>query len=124
MKIIFFITILIFISTFLYFKNNKFNIKLYKKNEKISNFKKNQLSQESNIKKIYLREDERINLNPDINIKIDIYDKEYEIINKSNIHRARLAKFKKSKFNGEYIFVDDNQNIYKFVTLICIFGIM
>ena len=115
MNIIFFISILIFISTFLYLKNKKIKINFYKKNEKISKFKKNQLSKESNIKKIYLREDERINLNPDINIKVDVYDKEYEILNKTNIHRARLAKFKKSKFNGEYIFLDENQNIYKIV---------
>ena len=106
---------MIFISTFLYLKNKKIKINFYKKNEKISKFKKNQLSKESNIKKIYLREDERINLNPDINIKVDVYDKEYEILNKTNIHRARLAKFKKSKFNGEYIFLDENQNIYKIV---------
>ena len=121
MKIVFFIAILIFISTFLYLINNKILIKFYKKNEKISNFKKNQLSKESNIKKIYLREDERINLNPDINIKVDLYDKEYEILNKTNIHRARLAKYKKSKFNGEYIFSDENQNVYKVVNGIKIY---
>ena len=121
MKVVFFIAILIFISTFLYLINNKILIKFYKKNEKISNFKKNQLSKESNIKKIYLREDERINLNPDINIKVDLYDKEYEILNKTNIHRARLAKYKKSKFNGEYIFSDENQNVYKVVNGIKIY---
>ena len=115
MKIIFYIAILIFITSFLFIKNNRVNKKLYKKNQKISNFKKNQLSKESNIKKIYLREDERINLNPDINIKVNIYDKEYEIKNKTNIHRARLAKFKKSKLNGEYIFLDKNKNVYKIV---------
>ena len=115
MKTILFIIILICILIFLYLKNNKININLYKQNKQISTFKKNQLSKESNIKKIYLREDERINLNPDINIKVDIYDKEYEILNKTNIHRARLSKFKKSRFNGEYIFLDENQKVYKVV---------
>jgi len=33
---------------------------------------------------------------------------------KSNIHRARLSKFKKSKLNGEMIYQDDEQKIYKF----------
>ncbi len=113
MKIVFFISI--FTLLFLFLKNNQIKIKLNKKNEKISNFKKNKLSKETNINKIYLRNDERINLNPDINIKVDIYDKEHEIFNKTNIHRARLAKFKKSKFNGEYIFLDENQNVYKIV---------
>tara|TARA_Y100001978_G_scaffold197807_1_gene209247 strand:- start:114 stop:482 length:369 start_codon:yes stop_codon:yes gene_type:complete len=113
MKSILFIIILIFIVIFLYLKTQNKNSKLLKKNMKISNFKKTLLSKEFNINKIYLRNDERINSNPNINIKIDIYDKEYEIINKTNIHRARLAKFKKSKFNGEYIYLDNDENIYK-----------
>ena len=107
------ILILIFVLIFLYLKTQDKNSYLLKKNIKISNFKKTLLSKEFNINKIYLRNDERINSNPNINIKIDIYDKEYEIINKTNIHRARLAKFKKSKFNGEYIYLDNDQNVYK-----------
>tara|TARA_Y100000589_G_scaffold252523_1_gene241089 strand:+ start:733 stop:1101 length:369 start_codon:yes stop_codon:yes gene_type:complete len=112
---ILFTALLVFIVFFLYLKAKKIKIKFFKKNLKISNFKKNSLSKESIIKKIYLRNDERINLNPDINIHIDLYDKDYEIINKTNIHRARLAKYKKSKFNGEYIFLDDNENVYKVI---------
>ena len=38
----------------------------------------------------------------------------YNINRKSNIHRARLSKFKKSKLNGEMIFQDEEQRIYKF----------
>ena len=34
---------------------------------------------------------------------------------KLNIHRARLSKFKESKLNGEMIFQDDSQKIYKFI---------
>ena len=113
MKYILFITVFALILILLNAKNSTF--KLSKKNKKISNFKKSLLSKEFNIKKIYLRNDERINLNPDINIHIDLYDKDYEIINKTNIHRARLAKYKKSKFNGEYIFLDDNENVYKVI---------
>jgi len=41
-------------------------------------------------------------------------DDEENINRKSNIHRARLSKFKKSKLNGEMIFQDDEQRIYKF----------
>ncbi len=115
MNSILFAALLVFIVFFLYLKAKKIKIKFFKKNLKISNFKKNSLSKESIIKKIYLRNDERINLNPDINIHIDLYDKDYEIINKTNIHRARLAKYKKSKFNGEYIFLDDNENVYKVI---------
>ena len=115
MKNILFIAVFAFILIFLYLKATKSTIKLLKKNKRISNFKKSLLSKEFNIKKIYLRNDERINLNPDINIKVDIYDKDYEIINKTNLHRARLAKFKKSKFNGEYIYLDKEENVYKII---------
>ena len=115
MKNILFITPLILLATFLYLKNKNKKIKSLKKNIKISNLKKTLLSKESHINKIFLRNDERINLNPDINIKVDIYDKEYEIINKTNLHRARLAKFKKSKFNGEYIYLDKDENVYKII---------
>ena len=31
-----------------------------------------------------------------------------------HVDRARLSKFKKSKLNGEMIFQDDEQRIYKF----------
>ena len=115
MKSILFITIFALLAIFLYFKSKKSTFILINKNKKISNFKKSLLSKEFNIKKIYLRNDERINLNPDINIKVDIYDKDYEILNKTNLHRARLAKFKKSKFNGEYIYLDKDENVYKII---------
>ena len=113
MKNILLITPLILLATFLYLKNKNKKIKSLKKNIKISNLKKTLLSKESHINKIFLRNDERINLNPDINIKVDIYDKEYEIINKTNLHRARLAKFKRSKFNGEFIYLDEDEKVYR-----------
>ena len=53
-------------------------------------------------------------ITPNIDIKIGFYDNEDNINRKSNIHRARLSKFKKSKLNGEMIFQDDEQRIYKF----------
>ena len=115
MKSILFITIFALLVIFLYFKAKNLTFKLLKKNKKISNFKKSLLSKEFNINKIYIRNDERINLNPDINIKVDIYDKDYEILNKTNLHRARLSKFKKSKFNGEFIYLDKNENVYKII---------
>ena len=113
MKNILFIAVFIAIVIFVYLKAKKSAVKLSKKNIKMSNFKKSLLSKEFNINKIHLRNDERINLNPDINIKVDQYDKDYEIINKTNLHRARLAKFKKSKFNGEFIYLDEDENVYK-----------
>jgi len=84
------------------------------KNLKLDKFKKKQQSTQTNIERIFLREEEKIFSNPNINIYIGIYDNEEKINRKSNIHRARLSKFKKSKLNGEMIFQDEEQRIYKF----------
>ena len=85
-----------------------------RKNLKLDKFKKKHQSRRTNIERIFLREDEKTFSNPNINIYIGIYDNEENITRKSNIHRARLSKFKKSKLNGEMIFQDDEQKIYKF----------
>ena len=84
------------------------------KNIKLDKFKNKLQSRQTNIERIFLREEEKTFSNPNINIFIGIYDKEENINRKSNIHRARLSKFKKSKLNGEMIFQDDEQRIYKF----------
>ena len=85
------------------------------KNIKLNNFKNNLQSTQSNIDRIFLRQEEKTLSNPNINIYIGIYDNEDNINRKSNIHRARLSKFKKSKLNGEMIFQEDEQRIYKFI---------
>ena len=85
-----------------------------KKNLKLDKFKNKLQSTQTNIDRIFLREEEKTFSNPNINIYIGIYDNEENINRKSNIHRARLSKFKKSKLNGEMIFQDDEQRIYKF----------
>ena len=83
------------------------------KNLKLDKFKNKLQSMQTNIERIYIREDEKTFLNPNLNIHIGIYDNEDNINRKSNIHRARLSKFKKSKLNGEMIFQDDEERIYK-----------
>ena len=84
------------------------------KNLKLHKFRNKLQSTQTNIERIFLREEEKTFSNPNININIGIYDNEENINRKSNIHRARLSKFKKSKLNGEMIFQDDEQRIYKF----------
>jgi len=83
------------------------------KNLKLNKFKNKLQSTQTNIERIFLREEEKIFSNPNINIYIGSYDDEENINRKSNIHRARLSKFKKSKLNGEMIFQDEEQRIYK-----------
>ncbi len=105
--IIFILILILLISRILYLKKNK--------NNKLFKFKKKFLSKESNIQKIFSRDDERTSLDPNININIGLYDSEEIIKRKSNIHRARLAKFNRSKLNGEIIFVDQDQKIFKYI---------
>ena len=107
------IVLVFLISGVIFLVYKKFNSKK-PKNSKLEKFKNKLQSTQTNIERIFLREDEKTSSNPNININIEIYDKEDNIIRKSNIHRARLSKFKKSKLNGEMIFQDEEQRIYKF----------
>ena len=84
------------------------------KNLKLEKFKNKLQSTQTNIERIFIRDEEKTFSNPNVNIYIGNYDNEENINRKSNIHRARLSKFKKSKLNGEMIFQDDEQRIYKF----------
>ena len=97
----------------IFFVYKKINSKK-SKNLKLDKFKNKLQSTQTNIERIFLREEEKIFSNPDMNINIGIYDNEENTNRKSNIHRARLSKFKKSKLNGEMIFQDEAQRIYKF----------
>ena len=107
-----FVVILIFLGV-IFFVYKKISSKKTK-NLKLDKFKNKLQSTQTNIDRIFLREEEKTFSNPNINIYIGAYDNEDNINRKSNIHRARLSKFKKSKLNGEMIFQDDEQRIYKF----------
>ena len=107
-----FLVFIIFGVIFLGYK--KINSKKIK-NIKLNKFKNKLQSKQSNIERIFLREEEKIFSNPNISIFIGIKDTEDNIKRKLNIHRARLSKFKESKLNGEMIFQDDQKRIYKFI---------
>ena len=106
-----FVVFLILVVIFLVYQKNKSK---KTKNLKLEKFKNKLQSRQTNIERIFLREEEKTFSNPNINIAIGVYDDGDKINRKSNIHRARLSKFKKSKLNGEMIFQDDEQRIYKF----------
>ena len=105
--ILFILIIVLLIYKFLNLKKNK--------NKNLLKFKNKLLSKESNIEKIFFRDEERTASDPNININIGLYENEDNINRKSNIHRARLSKFKKSKLNGETIFIDPDQKLYKYI---------
>ena len=106
----FFLTFIVLISVYLIFKKKFFS---NKKIKKIKNFKNKFINTEAKIEKIFLRNNERLIKDPNIDLKIGLYDKEIDLRLKTNIHRARLAKFRKSKLNGEFIYQDLKGNIYK-----------
>ena len=106
LRIIFVLGIILISYKIINFKKNK--------NKNIIKFKKKLLSKESNIEKIFSRNDEKTSSDPNININIGLYENEDNINRKSNIHRARLSKFRKSKLNGEMIFIDQYQKIFKY----------
>ena len=108
------ILLIVFTLFFIFLINKIINLKK-NNNKNLLKFKKKLLSKESNIEKIFSRDDEKKSSDPDININIGLYDNDDTINRKSNIHRARLSKFKKSKLNGELIFVDQDQKIFKYV---------
>ena len=108
------ILLIVFALVFVLLIHKIINFKKYK-NKSLLKFKKKLLSKESNIEKIFFRDDEKKSADPNININIGLYDNEDIINRKSNIHRARLSKFKRSKLNGEIIFVDEDQKIFKYV---------
>ena len=105
--IVFAFVLILLINKIRYLKKNK--------NNNLLKFKKKLLSKESNIEKIFSRDYEKTSSDPNININIGLYENEDNINRKSNIHRARLSKFKKSKLNGETIFIDPDQKIYKYI---------
>jgi len=86
-----------------------------KDNNKMKTFKNNFINTEAKIEKIFLRNNERLIKDPNLNLIIGIHEKEKDLTLKTNIHRARLAKFSKSKLNGEFIYKDLDGNIYKLI---------
>tara|TARA_Y100001933_G_C18463545_1_gene341091 strand:+ start:30 stop:392 length:363 start_codon:yes stop_codon:yes gene_type:complete len=109
-KYFFLIISLILISFYLAFKKQFF---FNRKNNKIKNFKKKFINTQARIEKIFLRNNERLINDPNLDLIIGLYEEESDLKLKTNIHRARLAKFNKSKLNGEYIYQDLKGNIYK-----------
>ena len=108
----FFLTFIGLLTLYLIFKTK---ISPNQKINKIKNFKNKFTNTEAKIEKIFLRDNERLIKDPNIDIVIGLYEKGSDLTIKINIHRARLAKFKKSKLNGEFIYQDLKGNIYRII---------
>ncbi len=57
---------------------------------------------------------ESLMIDPEKDIKISSWEREGELIEKANIHLARLNRFGKSKMNGEMLFLSSKGSVYKF----------
>ncbi len=53
-------------------------------------------------------------IDPERNIQFGDWDKDEELREKADIHRARLSKFGRSKMNGEMLFLEEGGSIYKY----------
>ncbi len=51
---------------------------------------------------------------PEININISPWYSEIELREKADIHRSRLAKYGRSKMNGEMLFLGPKGGVYKY----------
>ena len=83
------------------------------KNLKLDKFKNKHQSTQTNIERIFLREEEKTFSNPNINIYIGSYDNEYNINRKSNIHRARPCSVNiRFSINIIFVIITPNIDIY------------
>ncbi len=108
----YFLTFIGLTSFYFIFRNKFFS---NKRMNKMKKFKNKFTNKEAKIEKIFLRNNERLIKDPNIDLIIGLYEKDNDLKLKTNIHRARLAKFNKSKLNGEFIYKDLKGNIYKII---------
>ncbi len=66
--------------------------------------------------KYYQRINERYNIqllsDPKTNLKINAWEKEFELVEKMKIHRTRLSKFGSSKMNGKTYHQESNGEVF------------
>ena len=62
--------------------------------------------------RIFERYAEYLTSNPYQNISLKEWEKEGDILEKANIHKARLNKHGKSKLNGQIFYLDKKGSIY------------
>ncbi len=89
--------------------------KAFKKNTSsklIDRFRQNLTSRAHTNQRIFERYAEYLNSDPYQNINLTEWEREGEILEKVNIHKARLNKFGKSQLNGQIFYLDKKGSIY------------
>ena len=107
LKLILTITISIIFIYLIYFtfgKNTSSN--------SMNRFRQKLTSRAHTNQRIFERYAEYLSSNPYQNINLTEWAKEGDILEKANIHKARLNKYGKSKLNGQMFYLDKEGSIY------------
>ena len=89
--------------------------KAFKKNtssNSIDRFRQKLTSPAHTNQRIFERYAEYLSSNPYQNINLTEWEREGEILEKVNIHKARLNKYGKSQLNGQIFYLDKKGSIY------------
>ena len=92
-------------SIYISFKNNP-------SSNSMNSFRQRLTSRAHTNHRIFERYAEYLSSNPYQNINLTEWAKEVDILEKANIHKARLNKYGKSKLNGQMFYLDKKGSIY------------
>ncbi len=113
MKILSIFFILLFLIFITFRKNNFIN---RKKLNSLQRFKKTFKGRNHFRDRLVENHSNSLMKNPEENIKIGKWDKEDELREKADIHRARLHKYGRSKMNGEMLYMGPKGGVYKYTS--------
>ncbi len=107
------ITIILGIIVFvfiIYLRNYIFSYK--SKSSNLKRFRNKLTSRNHKHQRIFDNHSESLASNPNENIRLADWESEDDIIEKANIHKARLSKFGKSRLNGKIFYLDKEGSIF------------
>ena len=78
----------------------------------MNKFRQNLTSRAHTNQRIFERYAEYLSSNPYQNINLTEWANDGDILEKANIHKARLNKFGKSRLNGQLFYLDKKGSIY------------
>ena len=78
----------------------------------MNRFRKKLTSRAYNNQRIFERYAECLVSDPNQNITLTESEDEGDILEKANIHKARLSKYGKSKLNGQVFYLDNHGSVY------------
>ena len=80
----------------------------------ITRFRKRFKSKDRLRRKLRDEFSESLMADPDLDIKLSIWDRESDLREMADIHRARLNRYGRSRMNGDVLFMTTKGRIYKY----------